>query len=106
MTDGNGGGLPEIAGKRVTEDEHGNISLNDLWRLAGEPKTNRPVDWHRSKRAKALQGALNERITENFRNSSKKDAISTYCVAGRGRALDMSALPPKADIRPGAQNVR
>jgi hypothetical protein len=36
MADNNGGGLPEIAGKRVTEDENGNICLNDLWTLAGE----------------------------------------------------------------------
>lgn len=93
MIDDNGGGLPEIAGGRVTEDEHGNISLNDLWRLAGEPKTNRPVDWHRSKRAKALEAALQERMVEILHHSSKGADISTFYTEGKGRASRTYAHP-------------
>ena len=30
--------LPEIMGRRIAEDEHGNVCLNDLWEIAGKPE--------------------------------------------------------------------
>ena len=73
-----------LRGKRVTTDEHGNVCLNDLWKLAGEPENKRARDWYPSKRAKALDMALRARIGENFPNSPKIEAASTYYTAGRG----------------------
>ncbi len=64
--------LPEISGTRINEDENGNICLNDLWRIAGEPRGNRPADWHRSKRGKALESALQDRMVKILHYSSKK----------------------------------
>jgi KilA-N domain len=72
-----------LRGKRVTTDEHGNVCLNDLWKLAGEPENKRSRDWYPSKRAKALDMALRARIGENFPNSPKIEAASTYYTAGR-----------------------
>ncbi len=71
---------------RIRQDEYGNICLNDLWELTGKPKNNRPRDWYPSKRAKALDKALNKRIAENSRNSREKPEKSTYYVQGKGRA--------------------
>ncbi len=87
------GALPELRGERIAEDEHGNICLNDLWRLAGEPKSGRPYDWRRGARAKALEHALQDRITENFRNSPKSKAVSIVYVHGRGMKARTFAHP-------------
>ncbi len=44
----------------------------------------RSRDWYPSKRAKALDDALRNRIGENFPNSSKSEAFPTYYSVGRG----------------------
>ncbi|WP_072389483.1 KilA-N domain-containing protein [Hyphomicrobium sp. CS1BSMeth3] len=82
-----------VLNKRIGTDSNGNICLNDLWSVVDEPANKRPNDWNRGKRAKALQVALEGRITENFRNSGKAEAISTYYVSGRGRASKTYAHP-------------
>jgi len=79
--------------KRIGTDTAGNICLNDLWSIVDEPANKRPNDWNRGKRSKALQAALEDRITENSRNSGKSDAIPTYYVSGRGRASKTFAHP-------------
>lgn len=79
--------------RKIPTDVHGNVCLNDLWALAKEPPNKRPKDWHRSKRAVALEAALNERITEIFRNSPNDPALSTFYVEGRGRASRTFAHP-------------
>lgn len=81
----NSGALPEMRGKRVREDERGGICLNDLWELAGKPNNRRPNDWHRSVRAKALEAALQERITEISRKYGETPDLSTHYTTGRGR---------------------
>lgn len=68
----------------IGEDGHGNICLNDLWRLAGEPENLRPANWRRQKRTEALERALQDRIVSQQHNSEKDDAISTVYVDGRG----------------------
>jgi len=89
----NAGTLPEILGHQVAEDEAGNVCLNDLYQLAGRPENQRPNDWHRGKRAKALEAALNELITENFRNCVERQTTSTFYVVGRGPASRTFAHP-------------
>lgn len=73
-----------LHGSRVNEDAHGNICLNDLWSLAGKPENLRPTNWHRQKRAEALEAALKERIMFQKHNPSENDEITTYYVDGRG----------------------
>lgn len=82
-----------LRGSRVTTDDHGNICLNDLWRLAGSPENRRSRDWYPSKRAKALDIALRARIGEISPNSPKIDANSTYYTAGRGVKAKTFAHP-------------
>ena len=71
-----------LRGTRVTTDVEGNVCLNDLWRLAGEPPSQRPADWHRSKRAIALETALNARMVEILHHSTD-DPPKTYATVGR-----------------------
>lgn len=85
--------LPEIMGCRVTEDENGNVCLNDLWFLAGKPGNRRGRDWHRGKRAQALQSALHARIVEISPNPQKNIEKSTYYTIGRGGASKTFAHP-------------
>ena len=73
-----------LRGSRVATDEAGNICLNDLWKLAGEPENRRSRDWYPSKRAKALDEALRQRIGGISPNSRKIEANSTYYTVGRG----------------------
>ncbi len=87
------GQLPELRGTRVSEDERGNICLNDLWKLAGSPPTRRPVDWRRSVRAQALEGALRDRMVEILHHSENILDISVFYVEGRGRASRPYAHP-------------
>lgn len=71
-----------LRGMRVATDEHGNVCLNDLWKLAGRPENRKAADWYPSKRAKALDEALRRRIGENFPHSKKTSAITTYYTSG------------------------
>ena len=78
---------------QVTTDEKGNVCLNDLWKLAGEPENRRGRDWYPSKRAKALDGALRARIGEIFPNSEEVGPETTYYVNGRGAKSRTFAHP-------------
>ncbi len=82
-----------LRGSRVDEDARGNICLNDLWKLAGEPENLRPTNWHRQKRAQALEMALQERIMFEKHSPDHPEEISTYYVAGRGGGAKTFAHP-------------
>ncbi len=73
-----------LRGFKVATDEFGNVCLNDLWKLAGEPENRRSRDWYPSKRATALDESLRRRIGENSPNSVKIEAKTTYYTSGRG----------------------
>ncbi len=83
----------ELRGQRVTEDEYGNVCLNDLWTLAGSPENLRPASWHRQKRTEALEAALVDRIVFLKHSSSERDANSTFYVRGRGAKARTFAHP-------------
>jgi hypothetical protein len=85
--------LPEIAGKKVSEDDNGNVCLNDFWEIAGKPENLRPTNWHRQKRTQALEAALQERIMFLKHKGPKDAANSTYYVTGRGNARKTYAHP-------------
>lgn len=73
-----------LRGSDVTEDEHGNICLNDLWVLAESPENLRPTNWHRQKKTQALEKALVDRIMFLKHTSAEDTAKTTFYVAGRG----------------------
>ncbi|WP_164729920.1 KilA-N domain-containing protein [Rhodomicrobium lacus] len=80
-------------GKKVTEDDKGNVCLNDFWDMAEKPEHLRPTEWHRQKRTQALENALLERIMVQNHNSKKIDADSMYYVTGKGRNAKTFAHP-------------
>lgn len=87
------GPLPEIMGRQLSEDDHGNVCLNDLWEIAGKPDNLRSTNWHRQKRTQALEAALLERIMFLKHKSKKELEGSTYYVSGRGAAARTYAHP-------------
>lgn len=87
-------GFLEISGRRITEDEQGNICLNDLWELADKPENQKPSDWSRSSDAKKLIRAMIRSLksgTENFRSgpeiTNKSLCYEGKRLAGRSRTF-------------------
>jgi predicted ArsR family transcriptional regulator len=74
-----------LRGVPVAEDSAGNVCLNDLWRLAGEPPNRRASEWHRSARAKELERAVVDRIMGDSHSTEKNHKISVYYATGRGK---------------------
>lgn len=74
-----------LRGSRISTDDRGNVCLNNLWSLAGEPESKRPNDWHRGLRAKILRQALAERIAEDFGNSTERAEEPIYYANKKGR---------------------
>lgn len=87
------GNLPEIRGRKITEDEHGNVCLNDLYELAGRPDNLGPTQWKRHKKTIALKAALDDRIVCDTHRKPKEAAESTYYVIGGGRKARTFAHP-------------
>ncbi len=85
--------LPKIMGNHVNEDESGNVCLNDLWGIAGRPDHLRATNWHRQKRTRALEAALQDRIMFLKHNGEEDADNSTYYVTGRGNASRTYAHP-------------
>jgi hypothetical protein len=85
--------LPEIAGKKVTEDDSGNVCLNDFWEMADEPANLTPSKWHRQKRTQALEAALQERMVFLKHHLVKNGEVTTYYATGKGRSSRTFAHP-------------
>jgi KilA-N domain len=81
-----------LRGTRIGTDQHGNVSLSDLWKIAGEPDNGRPADWHRHKRTQALEAALQSRIVEKLHHSGAAPS-PTFQVVGKGRGSRTYAHP-------------
>lgn len=82
-----------LRGSRITTDERGNVCLNDLWALAGEPPSRRASEWHRGARAKGLEHAVSTRIMGDSHSNTKNDATSIYYTSGRGKKTLTYAHP-------------
>ena len=94
MTASTGANAPiSLRGSRVTEDEEGNICLNDLYELAGRPENLQASQWVRHKRTKALRAALVDRIVCDTHRSSKDVDDSVYYPVGRGVKAKTYAHP-------------
>jgi hypothetical protein len=85
--------LPLIEGRRITEDEEGNVCLTDLYEIAGRPENLQPAQWKRHTKAVALKAALDELIVCNTHRSAKTVSESTYYVKKRGPKSQTFAHP-------------
>lgn len=93
MTENEKKAILELSGNTITEDEFGNICLNDLWVIAEKPKDLRPPNWARQKRTKALKSALVERIMFLEHKPQEEVEKSIYYVSGRGGGARTYAHP-------------
>ena len=85
--------LPEIMGRRIAEDEQGNVCLTDLYELAGRPENLQPAQWRRHKKTIALKEALDDRIVCATHKGADQVAESTYYVIGRSSKSRTFAHP-------------
>ena len=53
----------QLRGKLISEDDRGNLRLDDIWALAANPSAKSPLKWRSSRAAKALISELQKRIT-------------------------------------------
>ena len=83
----------QLRGSRIATDDNGNVCLNDLWRLAGEPDNKRARDWRRYAGTKALMAALVARIVGNTHNSAEAVEAALYFSTGKGQAARTYAHP-------------
>lgn len=81
MPDGN---FLEIRGVRVKEDAYGNICLNDLWRLAGEPSMKTPPRWKDLPTSKRLIAAFIANIEKFDVKTKNRDCSAIYSKKGNG----------------------
>lgn len=82
-----------LRGSRVETDAEGNVSLNDLWKIAGEPANKRARDWRRYAGAKSLMAALVKRIVGITHNSSEDTEKKLFFSTGKGVAAKTFAHP-------------
>ena len=83
----------ELRGKLISEDQQGNICLNDLWALAGSPANRRATEWRRGARAKSLVAALVNRIMGDSHKGEKEVEESVYYTSGRAAQKRTFAHP-------------
>lgn len=53
----------QLRGRLISEDNRGNLRLDDIWTLAKQPKRKSPSEWQSSRPATALIEELQQRIT-------------------------------------------
>jgi hypothetical protein len=98
-----------LRGLRIATDAHGNVCLNDLWRLAGQPENKRPRDWRRYAATKGLIAALVARIVGDTHNSEDTVEAGLYfsTTLTRAAAVALAMNVALAPISPvAAQMVR
>ena len=82
-----------VLGITVSQDDQGNVCLNDLWALAGKPDNQRAKDWRRYRGTDALMQALTERIVCDTHNSRETTQSAIYYSTGKGQAAKTFAHP-------------
>ena len=87
-------GFLEVKGRRIAEDEHGYVCLNDLWAMAGSPETQRPHDWRATRDSKELIAAVARRVVAGISGNKPETPMESMCfVVGRGRTKRTFAHP-------------
>ncbi len=85
-----------LRGTKIREHE-GDVCLNDLWTLAGQPENIRPTNWHRQKGTGAFIEALVSKLVMSGKHNNREKANeSIFYVRGGGRAKTTYAHPTLA----------
>jgi len=71
-----------IRDSSVKVDDNGLVSLTDIWKLAGSPKSKKPADWLRLPNTLNLSGTLLSRIVGKSHKSQEKRIKSVHYSAG------------------------
>ena len=82
-----------LRGTRISTDAKGNVCLNDLWKIAGEPDNKRARDWRRYAGTKGLMSALVRRFVGDAHNSTDEAEATLFYSTGRGAAAKTFAHP-------------
>lgn len=98
----------QLRGKLISEDERGNLRMDDIWTLAGSPETKSPMKWRNSRAAQPLISELQQRITtDNIKRGSPNfqviySPIGTSITGTFGHPILAAAyagyLSPKLEI--------
>lgn len=72
-----------LKGKRVHEDEHGRVSLNDIWSIAKAPETRAPKHWLGNRNVKALAQELLQKVTVGYLKAEKPIISVVHAKTGR-----------------------
>lgn len=76
----------------VAEDQHGFVSLTDLWAVAGKPDSKTPARWQQNPGAKALIAAFEEKVGYSYLKENSATGAATYATKGRGRGTFAHAV--------------
>lgn len=73
-----------LRGVPISEDAHGNICLDDLWRLAKCKETKTPRRWRITQAALRLIGELQKKVTNSALKGNSLNTSVIYAKRGRG----------------------
>lgn len=82
--DGQGSNQLIIRGRAITQDQDGNINLDDLWEIARASSGKKPRFWRITEGAKALVSALAKKVGIPNIKASKEEKSVIYAKRGRG----------------------
>lgn len=78
-----GEAVMEIRNVKISQDEHGFLCLNDMWRLSGEKHTKSPGQWRKLITTSELIAALEQ--TSGFSTSMAKNEVKSAIYAKQGK---------------------
>lgn len=78
------GGALTLRNKQISEDGHGNISLDDIWEVAKVSDSKAPKHWRGTKGAIALVEELQKKVTGGYLKENKANIPVVYANRGRG----------------------
>lgn len=73
-----------VRGHTIADDGNGFLSLNDMWRLAGEPTSKSPPQWRRLPTTTELVGATIQNMGKSHVKGKSKDGSVIYSKSGKG----------------------
>jgi hypothetical protein len=73
-----------IRGKTIREDANGNLSLTDIWRLAGSPSAKSPSDWRQLSTADAYIARVAQKLGKTYASRVNNRRSVVYSKSGKG----------------------
>ena len=73
----------QLRGKLISEDDRGNLRLDDIWALAKSPKRKSPSEWKSGRAAVALIEELQQRITTESIKFDRPNFRVIYSPVGK-----------------------